>query len=157
MSQAEMRWDASDYAQNATAQYVWAQSLLERLALNGDEAILDLGCGDGRITSEIATQHAGRVVGIDSSPEMVRLAADRYAAQSGLEFWVMDAIALQFDTEFDLIFSNAVLHWVKDHQAVLAGMKRALRAGGRMVLSMGGKGNAAGPLSVMDNLIASEK
>lgn len=157
MSQAEKKWDAGDYAQNATAQYAWAQSLIKRLALNGDEAILDLGCGDGRITLEIAAQHAGRVVGIDSSPDMVRLASDSYAAQPGLEFRVMDATELQFDAEFDLIFSNAVLQWVKDHRAVLAGMKRALRTGGRMVLSMGGKGNALGVLATMDKLIASEK
>ncbi len=157
MSQAEMKWNAADYAQNATAQYAWAQSLIERLALNGDESILDLGCGDGRITSEIAAQHAGRVVGIDSSPEMVQLASDMYAAQSDLEFRVMDATTLQFEAEFDLIFSNAVLQWVKDHRAVLAGMNRALRVGGRMVLSMGGKGNALGVLATVDALINRQK
>jgi trans-aconitate 2-methyltransferase len=157
MSQAKMKWDASDYAQNATAQYVWAQSLIERLALKGDEAILDLGCGDGRITAEIAAQHAGRVVGSDSSSEMVCLATEKYAGQPDLAFLVMDAAALKFDTEFELIFSNAALHWVKDHRAVLAGMNRALRAGGRVVLSMGGKGNALGPLSAMDSLVKSEK
>jgi len=157
MSQAKMRWDAGDYAQNATAQYAWAQSLIERLALNGDEAILDVGCGDGRITAEIAAQHAGRVVGIDSSAEMVRLASDSYAAQPGLTFQVTDATELQFEAEFGLIFSNAALHWVKDHRAVLAGMNRALHTDGRIVLSMGGKGNAAAPLAAMDSLIASDK
>ena len=157
MSQVEMKWNAADYAQNATAQYTWAHSLIGQLALNGDEAILDVGCGDGRITSEIAAQHGGWVVGIDSSPEMVGLASGKYAEQPGLKFREMDAAELQFEAEFDLIFSNAVLHWVRDHRAVLAGMNRALRPGGRVVLSMGGKGNAAGPLSILDSLISQAK
>ncbi len=157
MDRAALQWDASDYAQNATAQYAWAQTLIEGLALRGSEAILDIGCGDGRITAEIAASHHGHVLGVDSSPQMVALAAQRYAAQGNLSFRQMDAARLEFKAQFDLVFSNAALHWVKDHQAVLAGIAQALRPGGRAVLSMGGKGNVAGLLPLIDALIRSEK
>lgn len=157
MSQTGMQWDAADYARNATAQYAWAQSLLETLRLTGREAILDVGCGDGRITTEMSSGHFGRVVGVDSSLEMVLLAARRYALLPNLEFRQMDATALRYVGEFDLVFSNAALHWVADHPAVLAGIARALRPTGRVVLSMGGKGNAAGLLPVVDELIASRR
>lgn len=157
MSQLAQQWDATDYAQNASAQYVWAQALIERLSLNGQEAILDVGCGDGRITAEIAAGHGGRVVGVDSSTAMVRLASEQHAEQGNLVFRQMDAAALRFNEAFDLIFSNAALHWVKDHQAVLHGMAQALRPGGRVLLSMGGKGNAAQLLPVVDALIGSKK
>lgn len=153
MSQSPMRWDASDYAENATAQYGWAQSLISGLELVGDEAILDLGCGDGRISAEIAAGHSGRVLGVDNSPQMIQLATQRYAAGKNLAFRQMDARELSFDAQFDLIFSNAVLHWVEDHRSVLSGIARALRPGGRVVLSMGGKGNAKAMLSVADAMI----
>jgi len=81
----------------------------------------------------------------------------QYAGQENLAFRQMDATSLPFEGEFDLIFSNAALHWVKDHPAVLAGISRSLRPGGRVVLSMGGKGNAAGLLPLVDALISSEE
>jgi len=157
MSQTGMQWDAADYARNATAQYAWAQSLLEKLHLTGQEAILDVGCGDGRITAEIAAGHNGRVVGVDYSLEMVQLAEQRHTLVPNLEFRQMDATALTYVGEFDLVFSNAVLQWIKDHPAVLAGVARALRPAGRAILSMGGKGNAAELLPVVDELIASRR
>ena len=155
MSQTQMKWNAVEYAQNSSAQYGWAQSLIERLVLGGSEHILDLGCGDGRITAELARMVSGRVVGIDSSTSMVQLAARQFAAESNLVFKQMDATALAFNSEFDVVFSNAVLHWVRDHQTVLQGIARALKPEGKLILSMGGQGNAAGFVSVVNELIQS--
>ena len=158
MAQAGTNWNAIDYANNASAQYAWAQSLIEQLDLAGNENILDVGCGDGRITAEIAHAVRGRVVGIDGSAQMVSLAKQHYQTSANkLSFRQMDATRLIFEEEFELVFSNAVLHWVHDHVAVLAGVYRSLRRGGRMVFSMGGKGNAADLLPLVDQLIRQAK
>jgi SAM-dependent methyltransferase len=99
------------------------------------ERILDLGCGDGALTEKLAAL-GGKVVGIDSSPEMIAVARKR-----GLDARMMDARSLTFENEFDAVFSNAALHWVKDDpDAPIAGAFRALRAGGRFVGELGGHG-----------------
>lgn len=154
MAQTGIQWNAADYANNASAQYGWARSLLEQLNLCGTENVLDIGCGDGRITAELANVVTGTVVGIDSSNEMVAMATKLHGnTNRHLSFRRMDASRLVFESEFDLIFSNAVLHWVKDHQAVLNGIRAALKPAGRVVLSMGGKGNAPDILPVVDELM----
>ncbi len=154
MAQADGRWNATDYANNATAQYTWAQSLIGQLDLTGNESVLDIGCGDGRITAEIANVVTGSVLGIDSSVNMVSLATSRYGKMSDrLQFRHMDASNIAVHNKVDLVFSNAALHWVSDHRAVLAGINSALKPGGRVVLSMGGKGNAPDLLPMIEKLI----
>lgn len=157
MVTTQAQWNAEDYAVNSSAQYVWAQSLFERMALNGSENILDIGCGDGKITAEIAQMVTGRVIGVDSAKQMVSLANSQSAADLKLEFRQMNATNLDFNAEFDLVFSNAVLHWIRDHRAVLAGIQRSLKTGGRVVLSMGGKGNAAEIMPIVDDLIRCDR
>ncbi len=197
------RWNAADYAANSVVQQAWARELIARLNLRGDEHVLDVGCGDGKVSAEIA--HAvprGSVVGIDASPQMIKFA--RAAFPSGkianLKFEVMDARKIrltQFGNrfmadspspppkeervevrssmvsnskplsppgrgegvelrpertsscppihpgeKFDLVFSNATLHWVDDHQAFLRRAAACLHSGGRLAVSCGGKGNA---------------
>jgi trans-aconitate methyltransferase len=146
------RWDAQDYEQHSRAQQRWARELIDKLGLRGDEDVLDLGCGDGKVSAEIAhLLDRGSVVGVDSSPQMVALAAKRYppADYTNLSFQVMDARRLSFEACFDLMFSNAALHWVTDHQPVVQGLYRCLRPGGRILLQMGGQGNAEHILSVL--------
>jgi trans-aconitate methyltransferase len=138
-------WNAADYAANSTVQQSWARELIAQLNLRGDEHILDVGCGDGKVTAELA--HAlpnGSATGIDASPEMIRFAGKTFLQNesSNLQFRVMDARRIQFERRFDLIFSNAALHWVDDHQEFLHGAATCLRPGGRLVVSCGGKGNA---------------
>lgn len=137
-------WNAEDYAESSKAQAGWAVELMNRIPLDGHEHLLDLGCGDGRITALLADRvHQGSVVGLDQSPEMVALAQEAYANRSPhLTFIERDVADLDFHNEFDLIFSNACLHWAPDHQPVMDGIARALRPGGRAMLSMGGRGNA---------------
>jgi trans-aconitate 2-methyltransferase len=150
-------WNAKDYAKNSQNQFQWAQELIPKLELQGNEALLDIGCGDGKITAEIARclPH-GRAVGVDSSKEMINLAKKTFPKEDypNLTFEVMDARELTFQEEFDLVFSNAALHWIVDQKKVLAGVQRSLKSGGRLLFQMAGKGNAKDILSIINELIA---
>lgn len=140
-----VKWDAADYHKHSSAQQTWANELIAKLALTGTEHVLDIGCGDGKITAEIARLvPGGAVVGVDESEEMIRFASETFPVEDrpNLSFRAMDASALEFDAEFDVVFSNATLHWVLDHGPVLRGIAQALRPGGRCLLQMAGKGNA---------------
>ena len=126
-------------------QQTWARELIARLKLRGDEHILDVGCGDGKVTAEIAqVVSRGSATGVDASPQMIGFAQKTFPAKKcpNLQFHVMDARKIKFDRQFDLIFSNAALHWVDDHQAILRGMASVLKSSGRLIVSCGGKGNA---------------
>lgn len=135
-------WSAADYASNSSVQQTWARELIAQLKLRGNERILDVGCGDGKVTAELAraVPH-GSVVGVDASPQMIEFAKRAFSAPN-LEFHAMDARKIQFVRKFDLLFSNAALHWVNDHQAFLRGAASVLHADGRLMVSCGGKGNA---------------
>lgn len=150
-------WDASDYEQSSSVQQMWARELIAKLDLKGDERVLDIGCGDGKVTAEIADDiKTGSIVGIDSSCEMIQLAQNRYAnsERSNISFVKHDARNLPFNNEFDVVFSNAALHWIKDHLSVLRGIDRSLCSGGKILLQMGGgKHNAADLVSVFEQLI----
>jgi len=138
-------WDAAAYAANSVVQHTWARELMAKLNLRGNKHILDVGCGDGKVTAEIA--HAiprGAAIGIDASPQMIEFARRTFPRSKfpNLEFRVMDARQIRFARQFDLVFSSAALHWVDDHRAFLRGAAACLRSGGRLVVSCGGKGNA---------------
>lgn len=153
-------WNAKDYEKNSQAQQKWARELIANLNLTGVEDILDLGCGDGKVTAEIAGLVGdGSVVGVDNSMQMIELAKEKYPQNlhPNLSFQVMDASDLSFENCFDLVFSNAALHWVKNHKPVVEGLYKSLRVGGKILLRMGGKGDAAGILSIMDELKASDQ
>lgn len=150
-------WNPEDYAQHSAAQLQWAQELRSHLQLQGSEAILDVGCGDGKITADFAAHLPhGRVMGVDFSAPMIDYARSAYppATYPNLSFAQMDARSLSFEAEFDLLFSNAVLHWVDDHPAFLQGAYRALRPGGRLILSCGGEGNAEGILQAVTQVVS---
>ncbi len=133
----KQNWDAELY--EARHSFVWqfGESLVELLAPTTGERILDLGCGPGQLTAKIA-EHGASVVGLDSSPEMIGQARQNFPH---LHFVLKSATAMDFDDEFDAIFSNAALHWILDAAAAANGMYRALRKGGRLVAEFGGKGN----------------
>ena len=129
------RWDPDRYARNARFVAELGQPVVTLLAPQPGERILDLGCGDGALTLRLRDLGT-TVVGVDSSAEQV--AAARAA---GLDARVMSGDALSFDAEFDAVFSNAALHWMRRPADVIRGVWRALRHGGRFVGEMGGHGN----------------
>ncbi|MDE3067601.1 MAG: methyltransferase domain-containing protein [Verrucomicrobiota bacterium] len=138
-------WNPAEYAAHSAAQHAWARELIAKLELQGDEHVLDVGCGEGKITAEIARAlPQGSATGIDASPQMVKFAKRAFPPERfpNLEFRVMDARKIRFTRRFDFVFSNAALHWIGDHEAVLRGASSALRSGGRLVVSCGGRGNA---------------
>jgi trans-aconitate 2-methyltransferase len=138
------QWNARDYASNSRGQEVWAQELLQLLALEPDDCVLDIGCGDGRTTAAIAQRVTqGQVLGVDLSEDMVRHARETHSAADypNLRFARADARVLDFDSEFSVIFSNAVLHWIRDQVPVVHGIARALEPGGRLLAQFGGHGN----------------
>ena len=128
-------WDPNDYARHAGFVAALGHDLIELLAPGEAEDILDLGCGDGALTVKIGTCGC-RVVAIDSSAEQVRAAAAR-----GLDARIGNGEALHFSAAFDGVVSNAALHWMKRPEAVIDGVWRALRPGGRFVGEMGAAGN----------------
>jgi SAM-dependent methyltransferase len=128
-------WNAAGYAANAHFVPALGQPVLELLQSRPGERILDLGCGDGVLTEKLIAAGA-QVIGIDSSPDMIAAALSR-----GIDARVMDARSMAFESEFDAVFSNAALHWIKDDpDAPIAGAFRALVPGGRFVGEMGGHG-----------------
>jgi trans-aconitate methyltransferase len=141
-------WSAERYAE--TAHFVPALGLrvLELLAPEPGEHILDLGCGDGVLTEKIAAAGA-TVVAVDAAPDMVAAARAR-----GLDARVIPGQELTFDREFDAVFSNAALHWMRPAEKVLAGVYQALKPGGRFVGEMGGHNNTAAIMVALRAVLA---
>lgn len=154
------KWDAEGYRHHSSQQKKWGRELMDKLRLRGDEHVLDLGCGDGALAAELSLRvPQGSVLGIDVSPDMVRHARQCYPRHRypNLSWRVMDACRLEFRESFDVVFSNATLHWIRDQAAVLHGIAQALKPGGLMLAQMAGRGNAAEVARVLVSLMASEK
>ncbi|OGO01099.1 MAG: SAM-dependent methyltransferase [Chloroflexi bacterium RBG_13_53_26] len=154
------QWNAKEYESNSSNQKKWAMELLSKLDLRESDRVLDIGCGDGEITALIARRVSkGFAVGIDSSSDMVELARNCYplAKYPNLSFLLRDATAIDFPERFNAVFSNACLHWVTDHMPVLEGIRRSLKPSGRMLLQMGGRGNAVLILQTLDGIMKEDK
>lgn len=130
-------WDPERYARNARFVSDLGQPVLDLLAPQPGERVLDLGCGDGVLTEKLMALGAS-VVGVDGSAPQIAAARGR-----GIDAHVMDGQALAFEREFDAVFSNAALHWMRESDAVIRGVARALRPGGRFVGEFGGHGCVA--------------
>ena len=136
-------WNAQEYKTNADFVAKLGNSVLEILDPKPGEKILDLGCGDGKLTLEIQN-YGCQVLGIDSSEEMINA-----TRKLGIEAKVISGDNLNFDQEFDAVFSNAALHWMLDKYKVAQGVYQALIPGGRFVGEFGGKGNINSVITAM--------
>ena len=140
------KWDTRLYDEKHSFVWKHGASLIELLSPRPGERILDLGCGTGHLTAQIAAAGA-EVVGIDASTPMVEEARRLYPT---IPFTIADARDFAFDNPFDAVFSNAVLHWVKEPEKAIACVKRALKPGGRFVAEFGGRGNVQTFVSALD-------
>jgi trans-aconitate methyltransferase len=148
-------FDGRKYQQASAHQREWGSSLIAELDLKGDERVLDLGCGDGTLTVRIADLvPAGEVVGIDASRGMIEVA--RRQRRDNLRFVLMDISDLDFAEESDLIFSNATLHWVKDHGRLLRRVRAALRHNGTLRFNFAGDGNCSHFFRVIREVMSRE-
>lgn len=133
-------WDAATYDRVSDPQAAWAGEVLERLLLRGDETVLDAGCGSGRVTRLLLDRlPEGRVIAADAAPTMVEQA--RRALGARAEVLHADLAALELSEAVDAVFSNAVFHWVSDHERLFASLHGVLRPGGQLVAQCGGAGN----------------
>ncbi len=131
------RWDTGRYQARHSYVFAYGEELIELLEPQAGEKILDLGCGSGQLTAKIADSGA-KAIGMDRSPEMIAEARRNFPA---VKFEIGDATSFVLDSPVDAVFSNAVLHWVKDADGAVRSIARALRNGGRLVVELGGKGN----------------
>lgn len=135
-------FDGRKYEKASTHQKEWGTKLIAELDLQGHEHVLDLGCGDGSLTAQIAEiLPEGEVVGIDASQGMIDAALLK--ARDKLKFLLMDINELDFVDRFDVVLSNATLHWVKDHKRLFENVHRSLRDGGRIRFNFACDGNCS--------------
>jgi trans-aconitate 2-methyltransferase len=148
-------WDAGTYDRVSGPQQRWAAEQLERLGLDGDEVVLDAGCGSGKITAELARRvPRGTVYGVDAAPSMVRHAVQALGDRATI--MCQDLSELALPEPVDVIFSNATFHWVPDHDALFAALHRNLKPGGRLVAQCGGRGNIDRFRRLSDEVAAEE-
>lgn len=160
MKSVQQGWNAEDYAGNSSAQLEWAQELIAKLDLKGYESVLDIGCGDGKVSAQLArTVRDGYVVGIDVSEDMIRHATVQFPSEAypNLSFHCMDATDIRFADRFDVVFSNAALHWIENQHAVLKGVRSCLKPGGKLLFQMGGHGNAEEILNVVEKVVQQDR
>jgi trans-aconitate 2-methyltransferase len=143
--QQPREWDAGSYHGLAQPHEQWATQILDRLPLQGDEVVLDLGCGTGRLTSQLLARLGpdATVVGIDGSQAMVDEATARLGSDPRASFERQDLLALAFSPPADAAVSSATFHWIKDHDLLFRRIRAALKPGAWFVAQCGGEGNVA--------------
>ena len=142
-------FDGKEYEQASAHQKEWGTRLIKELHLQGNERVLDLGCGDGALTATLAELvPRGEVVGIDASKSMIETARKHQA--TNLKFLLMDIDILGFNDEFDVVVSNATLHWVKDHNRLLETVYRSLHKSGILRFNFAGEGNCSHFIRVIE-------
>jgi trans-aconitate 2-methyltransferase len=153
-------WNSREYHRLSQPQVTWGKKVLARLNLNGDEFLLDAGCGTGRLTAELLQGLSnGRLVALDVSKNMLRSAREYLQPQFGgrLAFVAADLQDLPFENAFDGIVSTAAFHWVLDHDRLFRGLYRALRPGGWLQAQCGGGANIAQLRERMDKLAVTSR
>jgi trans-aconitate 2-methyltransferase len=149
-------WNASTYDRVAHPQEEWGREVIERLDLAGTEAVLDAGCGSGRVTKLLVERLGeGRVVGVDASPSMIAKARETLGDE--VELIVSDLLDLELSQPVDAVFSNATFHWILDHRRLFERLHAALRPGGRMEAQCGGIGNTEDFLNSVESVNGDER
>lgn len=149
-------WDAETYSRVASPQSEWSEDVISRLRLNGDETVLDAGCGSGGVTASLLEllPH-GRVIAVDGSRAMVEAARKR-VDDPRVTFSCQDLAGLELAEPVDCVFSNATFHWVKDHPKLFSRLFTALKRGGRISAQCGGAGNVAEVVEALRTVTAED-
>ncbi len=149
-------FDGRKYKMASKHQKEWGNTLISELQLKGNERILDLGCGDGVLTEQLSLAVPnGKVLGIDASIGMIKTA--KSIKKANIEFRQLDINEIDYKNEFDVIFSNAALHWVKDHKRLLKNVYKALKNQGVVLWDFGSEGNCANFIDVVRKKIIDDK
>ena len=153
----KLDFDGEKYKLASDQQKAWGRLLISGLGLRGDEKILDLGCGDGTLTADLAQLVPdGFVLGIDASQSMIETARKSHAG-AGLQFKLHDINAIDFELEFDLVFSNATLHWIKDHGTMLKNVFRSLKDRGTARFQFAAEGNCSNLIGIVREVISEKR
>ena len=154
-----MEWDARTYHQVAAPQEEWGREVLARLQLDGDETVLDAGCGSGRVTALLCDRlPEGKVIGVDASSSMIEHAGENLAEYGDrVELIVSDLLELELPEPVDAVFSNATFHWILDHELLFARLFEVVRPGGVIEAQCGGRGNIAEWQRALESLQGDER
>ena len=149
-------WNAKEYERLGDPMTRWGGQVLERLQLDGDEAVLDGGCGTGRVTEQLlAKLPRGRVIGADASAKMIEQAKERFAGNPRVTLIVADLTAIELPEQVDAILSTATFHWIKDHDKLFAQLAKTLKPGGQLIAQCGGATNIAGVMAAIEEVMRS--
>ena len=152
-----LEFDGEKYKRASEQQKAWGRKLIAEIEFKGDERILDLGCGDGVLTAELAKLVPdGFVLGIDASESMIDTAR-KYNTGVNVRFELLDINAIDFESEFDLIFSNATLHWIMDHKKLLGNAFQAMKAKGSARFQFAGDGNCSNLIRIVKEAISAKE
>lgn len=150
-------FDGEKYKQASEQQKAWGRKLIAGLEFRGSEKILDLGCGDGVLTVELAKLvPGGFALGIDASESMIET-AKKYNAGANVRFELLDINAIEFESEFDMVFSNATLHWVKDHKKLLSNVFKTMKDKGVARFQFAGDGNCSNLIRILKEAISAKE
>jgi len=156
-SDGPREWDAASYHAVATPHQGWGAEILDRVPLRGDETVLDLGCGTGRVSAQLLERLGpdGRVIGVDGSAAMVAEATRQLGGERAT-FLHQDLLELTVAEPADAAVSSATFHWIADHDQLFARVRAALKDGAPFVAQCGGRGNVASIVAVVDEVTARE-
>ncbi len=147
-------FDGLKYEKASIFQQEWGNKLISELNLEGNEVVLDLGCGNGLLTANLAELVPnGNVIGVDASKGMIEVAKEKEKEKSNLEFELMDLNKLSFDCQFDFIFSNAALHWVKDHNRLWTNIHKIIKPEGFVRFNFAADGNCSHFFKIIKGVI----
>jgi trans-aconitate 2-methyltransferase len=149
-------WSAKEYERLGDPMTRWGGQVLERLQLNGDETVLDGGCGTGRVTEQLlAKLPRGKVIGADASSKMIEQANERFAGNPQVSLLVADLTTIELPEQIDANLSTATFHWIKDHDKLFTQLAKILKPGGQLVAQCGGATNIAGVMEAIEEVMRS--
>jgi trans-aconitate 2-methyltransferase len=158
VNDAEVAWDASSYDVQAEPHEAWGRAVLDRLQLQGNESVLDAGCGTGLVSKLLLDRlPEGRLIGVDASAGMLEKARESIGADPRVELHHEDLVNLELEEPVDAVFSTATFHWILEHERLFARLYAALGPGGRLEAQCGGEGNIAEIARALDALAGDER